>query len=159
MFIVNISLPAEVEKALDTRTSMDMVGDMARYQAFQMGRALPELAASDGGGSMAGAGMGVGMGMAVAAGVPSMVGRGTGPMAEVTPSLQPPPPPPSWHIVENGMTAGPFSAPQLVEAVASGRIVPETLVWVAGMPDWVPALEASQLAGLFSVEPPPVPEG
>ena len=29
LYIVNISLPAEVEKALDTRTSMNVVGDMA----------------------------------------------------------------------------------------------------------------------------------
>jgi membrane protease subunit (stomatin/prohibitin family) len=155
MFIVNISLPAEVEKALDTRTSMEMVGDMARYQAFQMGRALPELAASEGGGSMAGAGMGVGMGMAVAAGVPSMVGRGAGPMAP--PEAEMPPPPPSWHIAENGAAAGPFSAPQLVEAISGGRITRETLVWMSGMPEWVAAEQVPQLAGLFTATPPPLP--
>ena len=157
MYIVNISLPAEVEKALDTRASMDMVGDMARYQAFQMGRALPELAASDGGGSMAGAGMGVGMGMAVAAGVPSMVGRGAGPMAASQPTVQAPPPPPSWHIAENGAANGPFTAPQIVEAISSGRVTRETLVWMAGMADWVAAGQVPQLASLFPAAPPPVP--
>jgi len=33
LHIVNISLPAEVEKALDARTGMGVIGDMARFQA------------------------------------------------------------------------------------------------------------------------------
>ena len=101
--------------------------------------------------------LGVGMGMAVAAGVPSMVGRGAGPMA--APAAEMPPPPPSWHIAEDGAAAGPFSAPQLVEAISSGRIAPETLVWMAGMPEWVAASQVPQLAGLFGATPPPLPAG
>jgi membrane protease subunit (stomatin/prohibitin family) len=158
MFIVNISLPAEVEKALDTRSSMDIVGDMARFQAFQLGNALPTLAANEGAGGMAGAGMGVGLGMVVASGVPSMVGRGAGPLSPApTPAPPQAPPPPSWHIAENGATVGPFAAPQLVEMVSAGRIRPETLVWVAGMADWQPAVQVPQLAGLFGPVPPPIP--
>ena len=52
---------------------------------------------------------------------------------------------------------GPFAAPQMVEMVSGGRIRPETLVWVAGMADWLPAAQVSQLAGLFGPVPPPVP--
>ena len=37
--IVNVSFPEEVEKALDTRTSMGVVGDMNQFQQFQMGYA------------------------------------------------------------------------------------------------------------------------
>lgn len=158
MVIVNISLPAEVEKALDTRTSMDMVGDMARFQAFQLGNAMPALAANEGAGGMAGAGMGVGLGMAVASGVPAMVGRGQGPMSP-SPSPAPPqaPPPPSWHVAENGAAAGPFAAPQLAEMISQGRIQPFTLVWMAGMADWMPASQVPQLAGMFGQTPPPIP--
>jgi len=36
--IVNISLPEEVEKAIDTRSSMGVIGDMNRFQQFQMGK-------------------------------------------------------------------------------------------------------------------------
>jgi membrane protease subunit (stomatin/prohibitin family) len=158
MYIVNISLPAEVEKALDTRSSMDIVGDMGRFQAFQLGNAMPALAANPGAGGMAGAGMGVGLGMAVASGVPSMVGRGQGPMSPAQAPMPPQaPPPPSWHIAENGAQVGPFSAPQMVELVSAGRVRPETLVWVAGMADWMPASQLPQLAGLFGPVPPPVP--
>ncbi|MDJ0852746.1 MAG: SPFH domain-containing protein, partial [Myxococcota bacterium] len=41
LYIVNISVPAEVEQALDTRTSMTAIGDMAAYQAYQLGQAMP----------------------------------------------------------------------------------------------------------------------
>jgi len=157
LYIVNVSLPAEVEKALDTRSSMDMVGDVARYQAFQLGRALPDLARNPGAGGMAGAGMGVGLGMAVASGVPGMVGRGEGPLAPAAPPPLAPPPPPSWHIAKNGSAVGPFSAPQLVDAITAGRVRRDTLVWMAGMPQWTPAALVPQLAGLFPAEPPPIP--
>src|SRR5215470_4536692 len=40
LFIVNISLPEEVEKALDTRTSMGVIGDLGKFQQFQMGKAM-----------------------------------------------------------------------------------------------------------------------
>ena len=38
--IVNVSFPEEVEKALDTRTSIGVVGDMNRFQQYQFGKAM-----------------------------------------------------------------------------------------------------------------------
>src|SRR6185295_13690825 len=38
--ILNISLPPEVEKTLDTRSSMGILGDMGRYQQYQLGNAM-----------------------------------------------------------------------------------------------------------------------
>ena len=60
--IENISLPEEVEKAMDRRTSMGVVGDLNRYTQFQAAEAMREAANNDGGSGMAG--MGVGMGAA-----------------------------------------------------------------------------------------------
>jgi len=60
--IENISLPEEVEKAMDRRTSMGVVGDLNRYTQFQAAEAMREAANNDSGNSMAG--MGVGMGAA-----------------------------------------------------------------------------------------------
>ena len=37
LYIVNVSVPAEVEQALDARTSMNVIGDLAAYQAYQLG--------------------------------------------------------------------------------------------------------------------------
>ena len=59
--IENISLPEEVEKAIDRRTSMGVVGDLNQYTQFQAAEAMREAATAPN--SMAGMGMGMGAGM------------------------------------------------------------------------------------------------
>jgi membrane protease subunit (stomatin/prohibitin family) len=60
-FIVeNISLPEEVEKAMDKRTSMGVIGDVGRYTQFQAADALRDAAQNPGGGAGLGAGLGAG---------------------------------------------------------------------------------------------------
>ena len=65
LLIVNVSLPEEVEKAVDTRSSMGIVGDMNSFQQFQMGQAMTAAATNPAGGGAA-EGMGLGMGLAMA---------------------------------------------------------------------------------------------
>ena len=61
----NLSLPDELQKILDQKISMNMVGDMGRYTQFQVAQSMPIAAANEGGGGAGlGAGLGVGMGMA-----------------------------------------------------------------------------------------------
>ena len=65
-FIVeNLSLPDELQKRLDERIGMNMVGDMGRYTQFQVAQSLPIAAANEGGGA-AGVGAGLGAGMVMA---------------------------------------------------------------------------------------------
>lgn len=63
--IENISLPEEVEKTMDKRTSMGVLGDMNRYTQYQAAEAMREAANNPGG--MAGAGVGMGAGVAMVA--------------------------------------------------------------------------------------------
>jgi membrane protease subunit (stomatin/prohibitin family) len=65
-FVVeNLSLPDELQKMLDQRISMNMIGDMNKYTQFQVAQSMPIAAANEGsGGAGLGAGLGVGMGMA-----------------------------------------------------------------------------------------------
>ena len=63
--IENISLPEEVEKSIDKRTSMGVVGDLNKYTQFQAAEAMREAANNPNGGM---AGMGVGMGAGAAMG-------------------------------------------------------------------------------------------
>ncbi len=65
-FVVeNLSLPDELQKVLDQKISMTMLGDMGRYTQYQAAQAIPIAAANEGsGGAGLGAGLGVGMGMA-----------------------------------------------------------------------------------------------
>ena len=61
--IENISLPEEVEKSMDRRTSMGVIGDMNRYTQYQAAEAMREAANNPAGGAGAGMGMGAGMAM------------------------------------------------------------------------------------------------
>jgi membrane protease subunit (stomatin/prohibitin family) len=59
--IENISLPAEVEAAMDRRTSMGVIGDVGRYAQFQAADAMRDAAQNtSGGGAATGAGLGAG---------------------------------------------------------------------------------------------------
>ena len=60
-FIENISLPEEVEKVLDKRTSMGVIGNIGQYARYQSAEAIRDAAQNEGGG-LAGAGVGIGAG-------------------------------------------------------------------------------------------------
>ncbi len=64
--IENISIPPEVEKMLDTRSQMGLVGDMGRFTQFQTAQAIPEAARSGGAGGFTGMGVGIAMGQQMA---------------------------------------------------------------------------------------------
>jgi membrane protease subunit (stomatin/prohibitin family) len=63
--VENISMPEEIQKILDQRIGMNMIGDMNRYTQYQVAQSMPIAAANEGGG-MAGAGVGLGAGMLMA---------------------------------------------------------------------------------------------
>lgn len=90
-FVVeNISLPDELQKLLDQRIGMNMVGDMGRYTQFQVAQSMPIAAANEGGGA-AGAGVGLGAGLAMAQ---QMMGAMHPPAAQA-PSAEATPPAPA----------------------------------------------------------------
>ena len=161
--IVNVSLPEAVEKALDTRTTMGVIGDMNKFQQYQMGNAIEAIAENPGGGGFAGDAMGLGMGFAMAgqfanatnaANPVAPAGAGAPPAPG---AAAPPPPPPqqAFHVAINGETKGPFSPQQISQGISQGQIATSTLVWTAGMDGWKPISEVPQLAG--STPPPPPP--
>lgn len=155
LYIVNVSVPEEVEQALDARSSMTALGDLAAYQAYQLGQAMP-IAAENPAGGLAGAGVGLGMGMAMV-----QPARAAGQPEAGAPQSPPPPPGPSptlWHVTQGGETYGPFNPEQLTQAVTEGRVRRDTLVWCAGMSGWAPAGAQASLVGLFGPPPPPTPD-
>jgi hypothetical protein len=162
LYIVNVSVPAEVERALDARASMTAIGDMGAFQAYQLGQAMPEAAANPAGG-LAGAGVGLGMGLGMMNSMGGIGGIGQGGASSPPPSGPPaggPPPVPTvttWHIAENNAPVGPFTGPQLAQAISAGRVSRATLVWTSGMSAWVAAGEIEALAGVFATLPPPMP--
>lgn len=140
--IENISLPPEVEEALDKRTSMGMVGDLDRYTKFQTANAIEDAANNPGG---SGEGFGFGLGMAAA----QRAGQ----------SLNTPPPLPvkQWFVGVDGQQLGPFDQAGLAAQARSGALTRETLVWADGMAGWTAAGQVPELGGVFAAVPPPLP--
>ncbi len=83
----NISLPPEVEAAMDKRASMGALGDAQNYMQFQAADALRDAAQNEGGGAGLGAGLGAGFAvggqMANAFGANPQGGGGSGGAATV----------------------------------------------------------------------------
>ena len=61
LVVQNISLPEELQKVLDQKIGMNMIGDMGRFTQYQVANAIPEAAKNEGG--MAGMGVGLGAGV------------------------------------------------------------------------------------------------
>src|SRR5512136_2109736 len=66
-FLQNISMPEEVQKAIDQRASMGAVGDMQKFMQYQAAQAMRDAAQQSGGGGLAGAGVGLGAGAGLGA--------------------------------------------------------------------------------------------
>jgi membrane protease subunit (stomatin/prohibitin family) len=65
-FVVeNLSLPEELQKVLDQRISMNVLGDMGKFTQYQVAQSIPIAAGNEGGG---GVGVGAGLGAGVAMG-------------------------------------------------------------------------------------------
>ena len=153
--IENISLPAEVEAALDKRTATGVAGDLSRYTEFSAAEALTTSAANPGGGGGMAAGLGMGAGMAMAERMARSGPWGAAP----EPQPQTPPPPPGGQaLARRGRRARP---PAPTAATSSGAWSPTAAVtgdswlWTPGGPDWQRGRDVTELADLFSAPPPP----
>jgi membrane protease subunit (stomatin/prohibitin family) len=63
-FVVeNVSLPDELQKAIDTRISMGMMGDLNKFTQYQVAASIPLAAQNEGGIAGIGAGLAAGLGM------------------------------------------------------------------------------------------------
>lgn len=150
LVVENISLPPEVEQALDTRTKMGVIGDLSRYTQFQAAEALRDAAKNPGG--IAGTGVGLGAGVAIGQ-----------QFANAMNTPQAPPPIPgggaaSYFVAQGGQQKGPFTVDQLRDEVAAGRVQRGTLAWKNGMAQWTAVEQIPDLASLLASVPPPLPK-
>lgn len=159
--IENISVPPEVEAALDRRTQMGIVGDLDQYTKFQAANALQDAANNPGGG--AGEGIGLGLGMAVGQRMAASMAQPApaAPQPAVVPAGQaaapPPPMPAQWYLAVNNEQQGPYDSSGLADQARRGMLMPGTLVWKAGLAQWTPAAQVPELAALLPGAPPPLP--
>lgn len=152
--IENISMPPEVEAAIDKRSQMNVIGNLDQYTKFQAASALENASKNPGeAGGMMGAGLGMGMG----AGMAGMMNQAFS--APNSPSGGPPPIPQAstFYVAINGQQSGPFGMDLLRNMIAQNQVNRDTLVWKQGMPTWVRAGEVGELLPLFGAVPPPLP--
>ncbi len=161
--IENISLPPEVEQAIDTRSRMGIAGNLDQFTQFQAANAIGDAARNPGG---AGEGMGLGVGMAmgqrIAAGLTPQAPAGaaaTAPAAAPPAAAAPPPLPQAaqWFVAIGGAQQGPYDAAALPGLVGAGTLTRETLLWKNGMAGWLPAAQIPEVGALFGAVPPPLP--
>ena len=77
--VQNVSLPEELQKTLDTKIGMNMLGDMGRYTQYQVANSIPLAAQNEGG--MAGIGAGVGAGLSMGQTMAQAMGQAMQPAA------------------------------------------------------------------------------
>ena len=118
-FVVeNVSLPDELQKILDQRIGMNMVGNMQQYTQFEAAQSIPITAANEGGGAGIGAGLGAGiaMGQAIAGAVQGGMQGGQ----------QPPNPTPTGGAPAAGGAGGAAVAGATKFCMQCGNKIPRT---------------------------------
>jgi membrane protease subunit (stomatin/prohibitin family) len=149
--VENVTLPEEVEAALDKRSQMGVIGDLSRYTQFQAANAIEESAKNPGGGNaFLDAGVGVALGQQMAQNLQNAN----------RPSSAPPPLPNQgqWFVGVNGQQQGPLDQNALMSMISSGQLTRDSLVWQQGMAGWTKAGEVGALSSLFGNVPPPLPK-
>ena len=158
-FVENISLPEEVEAAIDQRTKLGVLGDkMQQYTQMQTADSIKIAAANPGG--LAGAGVGMGAGLAMGNAMGQSMGQGFGNQGAGFAGAAAPPPPPGggaggarWSVAMEGKTYGPYTDDALKGMLQSGEIPMDAHAWRPGASGWAPVSEINELA----VAPPPPP--
>ncbi len=168
ILLESVSLPENVQKIVDEKTSMNIIGDdMNTYTQMQMAKSM-----GNGGGetgSMASAGAGMAMGMEMGRQMAeSMRAQAPAPQAQPEPQTpppapeadEPPPPPPStgpsiYYLMLMGERVGPMPIEEVYNYLTSGQADSGTLVWRKGMGNWQPINTLSEID--LSIVPPPLP--
>lgn len=173
VYIESISLPDDVQKVLDEKTGMNIIGDsMNDYTKFQAAQGMKN--ADNSGSSMASAGIGMAMGMEMGKDmVREMQSQPAQPAAtqpqspqqsqtaETTvapeqPKQAPPPSPPIYYLMVLGERLGPMTLEDVYRKLEQGEVSKQTLIWRQGMVEWQSIVSSAEV-DLSHIPPPPPP--
>lgn len=164
--IENVSLPPEVEAAIDQRSKIGVLGGhLGQYTQMQAAEAIGKAAENPGG--LAGAGVGLGAGIAmgnVMGAAMQGMGQPSAPSAPPPPpgmgSAPPPPPSPNvsqWTIAIEGKTYGPYPEANVRQMIDAGQVAPDAMAWKPGAAAWAPLNTYTEFGAGASAPPPPPP--
>lgn len=165
--VENISLPKNVEEALDKRSSMGIIGNLNQYTQFQSANAMEQAAQNPGGDASAGIGMGMGFAMANQMAQSMNANQNQNNQSQNNQNSQsqqssPPTPPPlpqqtQYFVAINGQQVGPMPVADIKQKVQAKEVSRDSLVWCEGMANWTKAGEVDELKSIFASMPPPLP--
>jgi hypothetical protein len=139
LYVMNVSVPSEVEEAIDGALGRAVVGDTCRIPRVPA-RPLDADRGREPRGRCRGRRRGPRHGDGYAGGVSG--GSST------------PPPMPAWHVARQGRPVGPLDFAALAAEIAAGRVSRGTSCGRRAMSAWEPAEAVAALRALF---PPPLP--
>lgn len=153
MLIENISLPPEVEAALDKRSSIGIIGNLNAFSQYQAATSMEKAAENPNGIMGAGVGMGMGMGMG------NQMNNTMFNQNQNQNNTVPPPPPMAtqFFVAVNGAQTGPYTEQVMQQMIQQGSLKAETMIWKNGMAAWAAANQVAEIAKLFTMVPPPLP--
>lgn len=99
---------------------------------------------------------GMAVGGAVGQNMAGMMNNMMAGMGQATGVTPPPVPVVAYHVVANRQATGPFDLGALKQMAVAGQLTASSLVWKAGMAEWVKAETVDELKTVFA-EIPPVP--
>ncbi len=150
-FVESISLPEDVQAAVDQRSRLGVMGGhLDAFTRLQAAEALTMAAASGGGAAGAGVGMGAGLAMGQAMGQALGASMGPGPAAAPSPAAR-------WSLSVRGQVTGPLTDEMVHGMVSRGELDPSTPAWRPGAAGWAPLRSYPEFAG-FNPPPPEPPK-
>lgn len=149
----------QTQSANMAAAQMGLQAEVGIAGAEALGKMGENGAADMSGGGFNPAGMMAGMAIGSAIGQ-NVAGNMSGMMQGLNQPQQTPPPIPTvvYNVAVNGSSTGPYDLQTLSQMIAVGQVTKDTLVWKAGLPEWIKAGDADDLKTFFNMTPPPIPK-
>ncbi len=143
VLVENISLPKEVEEAIDKRSSKEIAGDLNEYLKYQSANSLDKHNTTSEITSIA-------TGIAMA----NEISKGINQNSSITPP--PVPTKKEYFIVKESKADGPYSKEEIEEMLLNKILNKDSYIWKNGMKDWI-KIKDSSLKVLLNSIPPSIP--
>lgn len=156
--IMSVNVPEKdpsiqrLKEAKDLAARLKVTG----RDVYQMERSFDVLETAAGNTGAGGQMMAMGAGLGAGVGVGTTIGNMAGQMINTNPVA--PPPIVGYYAYVNGRQLPNQTPQQIASMFQQGTITADTLIWKAGMADWLPLSQVPELASLLNQQtPPPVP--
>ncbi len=156
--IMSINVPEEDSSIQRLKEAKDLAARLkvTGRDIYQMERSFDVLETAAGNTGAGGQMMAMGAGLGVGVGVGSSIGNMAGQMINTNPTT--PPPMPNYFVFVNGQQVSNQTTQNIASMLQQGTITADTLIWKAGMANWLPLIQVPELASLLNQQtPPPVP--